>query len=341
MEFNRHALDLETESTADRLCSWIREQLRGELKKTGAVVGISGGIDSAVVVALCVRALGPDRVLGIALPEHESESISEQLARDLSGQFGFELITQDISSGLSGLHCYERRDDAIRQVFPEFEDSWTAKITNSGSILEKNTFNFFHLTVQDRDGRVQTKRIPSRAYLQIVAASNLKQRLRMASLYYFGESRNRAVIGTANRDEFGQGFFVKYGDGGADLHPMVRLFKTQVFQLGRYLDVPAAILERPPTTDTYSADVSQEEFYYGLDFERMDLITYAMETGVSAGRVAEVLELEPAQIERAFTNIMRKRTATAYLRSVPLGIVGADETTPIDPILAGSVRARS
>jgi NAD+ synthase len=341
MEFDRHALDLDTASTADRLCNWIREQLRGELKKTGAVVGISGGIDSAVVAALCVRALGPERVLGVALPEHESESVSEQLARDLSGHFGFELITQEISSGLSGLHCYERRDEAIRQVFPEFEDSWTAKITNSGSILDKDTFNFFHLTVQDREGRVQTRRIPSRPYLQIVAASNLKQRLRMAALYYFGESCNRAVIGTANRDEFGQGFFVKYGDGGADMHPLVRLFKTQVFQLGRYLDVPDAILDRPPTTDTYSADVSQEEFYYGLDFDRMDLITHAMETGVPVERVAEVLELEPVQIERASANIMRKRTATAYLRSSPLAVVGSEETTPIDPVLAEPVRSRS
>jgi NAD+ synthase len=341
MQFDRHALDLNAESTTDRICTWIREQLRGELKKTGAVVGISGGIDSAVVAALCVRALGPKRVLGVALPEHESESLSEQLAHELSDQLGFELITQEISPGLAGLHCYERRNEAIQQVFPEFEDSWTVKITNPGSILDKDTFNFFRLTVQDRDGRIQTKRIPLHAFLQIVAASNLKQRLRMASLYYYGESLNRAVIGTANRDEFGQGFFVKYGDGGADLHPMVRLFKTQVFQLGRHLGVPATILDRPPTTDTYSADVSQEEFYYGLDFERMDLITLAMETGVPAERVAEVLELEPVQIERASANIMRKRTATAYLRSSPLAVVGSEETTPIDPVLAEPVRSRS
>ncbi len=341
MDLDRHALDLDCARTADRIGAYLREQLRGELKKSGAVVGISGGIDSAVVAALCVRSLGPERVLGVALPEYESESVSERFAHELSEKLGFELITQEISAGLAGLHCYERRNEAIRQVFPDYRDDWPAKITNPGSILDKETFNVFHLTVEDERGRSRTKRIPLQAYLQIVAASNLKQRARMACLYYHAESRNRAVVGTANRDEFGQGFFVKYGDGGADLHPLVRLFKTQVFQLARYLEIPDSILERAPTTDTYSAEVSQEEFYYGLDFERMDLITYAMENGVAVEVVAEVLELEPAQIQRAYTNIMRKRTATAYLRSAPLGVVGARPHTPIDPVPARSEATHS
>lgn len=341
MEFDRHALDLDGPRTADRIGAYLREQLRGELKKSGAVVGISGGIDSAVVAALCVRSLGPERVLGVALPEHESESVSECFAHELSERFGFELITQEISAGLAGLHCYERRNGAIRQVFPDYQDAWPAKITNPGSILDKETFNVFHLTVEDEHGRSRTKRIPLQAYLQIVAASNLKQRLRMSCLYYHAESRNRAVVGTANRDEFGQGFFVKYGDGGADLHPIMRLFKTQVFQLARYLGIVDSILDRAPTTDTYSATVSQEEFYYGLDFERMDLITHAMENEIAVERVAEVLDLEPEQVRRAYTNIMRKRIATNYLRSTPLGVVGARPRTPIDPVPAYSAASRS
>jgi NAD+ synthase len=333
MEFSRDALKLDSEATADRLCAWIQGQVRHRLHRSGAVVGISGGIDSAVVAALCVRALGRNRVLGVSLPEHESESMSETLAGGLADRFGFELVRQEVSPGLAGLGCYERRDEAIRQVFPDYDEGWTAKITNPGSILDKETFNFFTLTVTDPDGQALTQRLPREAYLQIVAASNLKQRLRMTSLYYFAESRNRAVIGTANRDEFGQGFFVKYGDGGADLHPIVRLFKTQVFQLARHLDVPEGIVGRPPTTDTYSAEVTQVEFYYGLDFERMDLITWGMETGVPASEVARVLDLETEQIERAYSNIQRKRTATEYLRDVPTAVVGEEEKSEIDPIL--------
>lgn len=334
MEFSTHALDLDTDATRDRICAWILDQVRNVLHRSGAVVGLSGGIDSAVVAALCARSLGPDRVLGVALPEHESEGRSEQLARELAEQLGIELVTQEISPGLSGLGCYERRNEAIRTVFPGFRDDWTAKITNPGSILDKTTLNFFRLTVESPSGETFAARLPREAYLQIVAASNLKQRLRMTALYFHAESRNRAVVGTANRDELGQGFFVKYGDGGADLHPIMRLFKTQVFQLARELGIPSGIVERAPTTDTYSADVSQEEFFYGLDFERMDLITWAMETGVPVADVARTLALEPEQVERAMESILRKRVATGYLRAAPLCVVGETEKTEIDPVLA-------
>jgi NAD+ synthase len=334
MDFTLDALRMDADATADRLTGWIQNELRHRLKRSGAVVGLSGGIDSAVVAALCARALGPDRVLGVALPETESEGLSERLAREHAERLGIEFIRQEISAGLTGLGCYERRNEAIRMVFPDFEDDWSAKITNPGSILDKETFNFFTLTVAPPGGNPESKRLPREAYLQIVAASNLKQRLRMTSLYYHAESRNRAVAGTANRDEFGQGFFVKYGDGGADLHPIVRLFKTQVFELAEFLEVPEEIRHRAPTTDTYSADVTQEEFYYGLDFARMDLITWGMETGAAVSEIAAVLELEPAQIERAWMNIQRKRLATEYIRDLPAAPVGEGEPCAVDPVLA-------
>ena len=334
MGFSTHSLDLDPDATEARLTGWIRAQVRDEFHRSGAVVGLSGGIDSAVVASLCTRALGPARVLGVALPEQESESRSAALARELAERLGIELQTQEISAGLAAMGCYERRNEAIREVFPEFGDDWTAKITNPGSILEKDTVNFFRLTVTPPGGTPRTARLPREAYLQIVAASNLKQRLRMTALYHHAERLNRVVVGTANRDELGQGFFVKYGDGGADLHPIVRLFKTQVFELARHLGVPPGILDRAPTTDTYSAEVSQEEFYYGLDFERMDLITWAMETGVPAARAARVLGLEAGQVERAMEHILRKRRATGYLRSAPLAVVGEERRTEIDPVLA-------
>ena len=318
MEFNEDSLKIDAAAVTEHLCSTIRTQIRTRLHKTGAVIGVSGGIDSTVSAALCTRALGPERVLGIMMPEKDSSPLSEQLARKLAAQFGFEVIKEDISGGLAGLGCYERRDEAIRSVFPEFDTSWTAKITIPTNILEKDTFNFFHLTIMNKSGETRTKRMPLAAYLQIVASSNLKQRLRMTTLYYHAEKRNWAVIGTGNKDEHEQGFFVKYGDGGADLKPLAHLFKIQVYQLAEYLKVPRDIIDRTPTTDTYSAEVTQEEFFFGLDFYKMDMLWYALEHNVPAEKAASVLGLTPEQAQHGYANIQRKVKATEYLKLPPL-----------------------
>jgi NAD+ synthase len=297
------------------------EQIRDNLKKTGAVVGISGGIDSSVCAALSVRALGPGRVVGVMMPERDSSTESARLAGLLAAKFGFETVTECITDGLTGMGCYKRRDEAIRTVFPEYDASFKVKIVNPGNITEKDAYNFFNVTIEDRAGHVQTKRLPLKAYLQVVAASNLKQRLRMTTLYYHAEKRNWAVVGTGNRDEHEQGFFVKYGDGGADLKPIAHLFKVQVYQLAEYLGIPQEIIERQPTTDTYSAEVTQEEFFFGLDFYRMDVLWYAMENNIAPQEVAPVLKMSEDQVSRAYANIKRKIVATEYLRLAPLEIV--------------------
>ena len=318
MDFNKDSLKIDAAVVTEQLCNTIRTQIRSRLHKTGAIIGISGGIDSTVSAALCARALGPERVVGIMMPEKDSSPLSEQLARKLASQFGFEAIKEDISGGLAGLGCYERRDEAIKSVFPEFDSSWSAKITIPTNILQKDTFNFFHLTIENKAGEIKTKRMPLAAYLQIVASSNLKQRLRMTTLYYHAEKRNWAVIGTGNKDEHEQGFFVKYGDGGADLKPLAHLFKIQVYQLAEYLKVPREIIDRTPTTDTYSAEVTQEEFFFGLDFYKMDMLWYAMEHKVPAEKAASVLGLTVEQVQHGYANIERKVRATEYLKLPPL-----------------------
>jgi len=318
LEFDKNSLRIDAATVTEQLCTTIRTQIRSRLHKTGAVIGISGGIDSTVAAALCARALGPERVVGIMMPEKDSSPLSEQLARRLAAQFGFEAIKEDISGGLAGLGCYERRDQAIRSVFPEFDASWSAKITIPTNILEKDTFNFFHLTIMNKSGETKTTRMPLAAYLQVVASSNLKQRLRMTTLYYHAEKRNWAVIGTGNKDEHEQGFFVKYGDGGADLKPIAHLFKIQVYQLAEYLKVPREIIDRTPTTDTYSAEVTQEEFFFGLDFYKMDMLWYALEHEVPAEKAASVLGLTVEQVQHGYANIERKVKATEYLKLPPL-----------------------
>ncbi len=319
MTFNKDSLKIDAARVTDEICEAIRRQIRKDFRKAGAVVGISGGIDSSVVSALCARALGPDRVLGVMMPESESSGESEKLALELARTFGYETIKENLTSALAGAGCYNRRNEAIKSVFPEFDDSWSCKITIPTNILEKDTYNFFTLIIE-KNGEIKSRRMPPAAYLQVVAASNYKQRLRMTTLYYHAEKKNWAVAGTGNKDEHEQGFFVKYGDGGADIKPIAHLFKIQVYQLAEFLGVPQSIIKRQPTTDTYSAEVTQEEFFFGLDFYKMDMLWHAMETNVPPAEAARVLGLSEEQVVRGYTNIRRKIDATEYLRMHPLMI---------------------
>ena len=303
--------------TADLIANLLRD-VRQTLRRTGAVVGISGGIDSSVVLALCVRALGPKRVVGVMMPEQDSSRDSVDLARLVADQYGIETVLEDLTNALAGFGCYERRDEAIRRVFPEYGAGYKAKITLPGSILESDALNVFYLTIVSPEGNEQSERLNARDFLQIVAASNFKQRSRMTMLYYHAELRNYAVVGTPNKNEHDQGFFVKWGDGGYDVAPIRHLYKTQVYQLAEYLDIPATIRQATPTTDTYSAPTSQEEFFFRLPFEIMDLLWYAMEHDVPVKDTAEVMGLTEQQVSRAFADFVRKKRATEYLRTLPL-----------------------
>jgi NAD+ synthase len=281
-------------------------------------VGISGGIDSSVILGLCVHAFGPKRVVGIMMPEHDSNPDSVKLATSLANKFGVEYVVENMSDTLAGFKCYERRDEAIKKVFPEYTSDYKAKITLSTDILDKDTLNIFHLNIILPSGEEKIERIPVKEYLQIVAASNFKQRSRMCMLYYHAESRNFAVVGTGNKNEHEQGFFVKYGDGGADVKPIAHLFKTQVFQLGEHLGMPDEIQNRVPTTDTYSAEQTQEEFFFRLPFDILDTIWFGWEKGVASAEIASTLELKPEQVDNVINDIKRKIAATEYLRMNPL-----------------------
>jgi NAD+ synthase len=301
----------------------IIEQMRGDIlhrfKRNGAVVGISGGIDSSVCFALAARAFGPEKVLGVMLPEKDSSPESEMLARELASKFGVKAIKEEITSALSGFGCYERRDEAVKRVFPEYDPaSWKMKIGVRQSGLFSNLPPIFYLTIIDSDGNAKDKMLPARDYLQIVAASNFKQRTRMSMLYYHAEALHYAVIGTPNKHEQEQGFFVKYGDGAGDVMPIGNLYKTQVYQLAEYLGVPKGIIGRTPTTDTYSAEQTQEEFFYQLPFHLMDRFWYGFENGYPPSEVAAVMGETPERVEALFRNFERKRNTTEYLRMPPV-----------------------
>jgi NAD+ synthase len=318
MHFSKESLNLDPARETERIVAFLQKTVRQNMRR-GAVVGISGGIDSAVVLALSVRAFGPDRVVAVMMPDKDSDHISETFARELAAKFGVEPLLEDITAALQGFDCYHRRDDAIRRVFPEFDAAkgYKAKIVLPQDLLESNTLNVFSVTIIRPDGKQETKPLPSRDMLQIVAASNLKQRSRMSTLYYHAEARQFAVMGTANKNEHDEGFFVKYGDGGVDVQVIAHLFKTQVYQLARYLGVPESIQKRTPTTDTYSAPCDQQEFFYRLPFDVLDLLWYAKERSVPKADVAKVMGLQEVQVGRAFDDIDRKIRTTDFLRLLP------------------------
>jgi NAD+ synthase len=314
MAFTRDSVKLDAAQEADRLVAQLREDVTRNLKKRGAVVGISGGVDSSVVLALCVKALGPARVLGVMLPEKDSEPESLTLARQLARQYEVRYVVEEITGALWGFGCYRRRDEAVQRVFPEYDSTYKVKIGLPQNLLDSDSLNVFHATIVSPEGEEKRERLPLEEYLQIVAASNFKQRSRMAMLYYHAERLNYAVIGTGNKNEHDLGFFVKFGDGGADLKPIAHLFKTQVYQLAEHLDVPEAICARTPTTDTYSAAQTQEEFFFRLPFDILDTIWYGWEQGVPAEAIAAALNLKPEQVQNVINDIQRKTAATQYLR---------------------------
>jgi NAD+ synthase len=315
--FSASVLTLDPVAEVARIVAAMRSQVLESLRRRGAVVGTSGGVDSSVVAALCARAFGRERVLGLCTPERDSSENSLTFARALAASLGIESVTEDITATLEAAGCYRRQLEAIRSVVPEYGPGWKCKLVLP-PLLDGPRLNVMRLTVQDPAGAASTVRLTATAYLQLVDATNYKQRARKMTEYYHADRLQYAVAGTPNRLEYDQGFFVKQGDAVADFKPIAHLYKTQVYQLGRHLGVPEEILSRPPTTDTFSMEQTQEEFYFALPWDRMDLCLYAHNHGISAARVAPVLGLSAEQVERVFHDIEAKRRATRYLHAAAL-----------------------
>ena len=315
--FTKDVLTLDPEKEVNKISSRIRELLAKQLKRRGLVVALSGGIDSSVTTALAVKAIGSERVLVLLMPEQHSADDTLDLSSMVADHFGVEKVHEDISDILEALGFYRRYDRAVQQVIPEYDQGWKSKMVIP-NVIEHKGFSVFSIVAQSPDGEILKKRLPLKAYLEIVAATNFKQRTRKMLEYYHADRLNYAVAGTPNRLEYDQGFFVKLGDGAADVKPIAHLYKTQVYQLAEYLGVPEEIRKRPPTTDTYSMPQGQDEFYFSLPYDRMDLCLYGKNHHVLPEVVAKVIGLEPTQVERVYADIDTKRSTTRYLHLPPL-----------------------
>lgn len=308
--------DIDYLAEADRIAEGIRSALRDVLHRRGLVVAMSGGIDSSVCAALAVRALGVKKVFGMLLPERDSSSTSGSRGQALAQHLGIEYVVHDIAPTLEAIGCYEWRDTAIRNIFPDYGAGWKNKIVIAGGI--QGGVNHFLLVVQDPAGRLHEQRLPIKEYLQIVAATNYKQRIRKTVEYFHADRLNYAVVGTPNRLEYDQGFFVKNGDGSADIKPIAHLYKTQVYAMAEALGLPGEITSAVPTTDTYSLPQGQDEFYFALPYKQMDLALWALNNQVGAAALAQALGISEEQAEWVFDDIRKKRSTTAYLHASPV-----------------------
>ncbi len=314
--YSLDTLKLNWEEEADRICRTITEKMTSDFKRKGLVVAMSGGIDSSTVAGLAVRALGKDRVVGLLMPEKHSSSETLGLSQSVADAFGIETVYEDISDILEALGCYRRQNEAVKQIIPEFDENWKFKIVLP-NVIEGGTLRVYKVIAQSPEGDTIEKRLPTASYMGIVAATNFKQRVRKMLEYFHADRLNFAVAGTPNRQEYDQGFFVKLGDGAADIKPIAHLYKTQVYKMAAFLGVPDDILNRPPTTDTYSLSQGQDEFYFSLPYDKMDLCLFGLNNNIPVDEVASATGITVEQVKMVYGDIEQKRRTTRYLHLAP------------------------
>ena len=323
--------ELDYAAEADRICTRLREVTVRDLRRRGLVVAMSGGIDSSVCAALAVRALGAERVHGLLLPERDSSGESSRLGRVLAEHLGILFTLKDISATLDAIGCYSALDEVLGRVLPGFGGGWKFKLAISEAMGGR--IGITQVVAEDPSGRRHDARLSAADYLQIVAATNFKQRVRKTLEYFHADRLNYAVVGTPNRLEYDQGFFVKNGDGAADVKPIAHLYKTQVYGMARYLGLPESVTSTTPTTDTFSLAQGQDEFYFGLPYPQMDLVLWHFNQGLGAAELAQELGCDEAAAERRYQAVRTKRRTTAYLHARPVLVAPVPEIDGEDTAL--------
>jgi len=332
MAFGPDVLRIDPGEETERIAAFLQDQVKTVYRRNGFVVGLSGGIDSAVMAELAVRAVGKDAVAGLVLPERESNPLSASYARAHAAKMGIACREADITATVDSVMPYAIRDEYIRTLVPEYEPGCTYNITLPTDLLERESFSFYVLQVRLSDGSIKKKRLGFEAFRAITSFANIKIRARMLHLYHEAESRGSVVAGTTNRTEYLLGDFCKYGDGGTDVEPLAHLYKNQIYQLAGHLGVIPEIINRPPSPDTFSLPVTDQEFFFRIPFDRLDHLLYAWEHAVAVPETASALGLSEDAVKRAFTDFTAKSRATAHLRqmpgSIPFGITAQGVGTP-------------
>jgi len=303
------------EESVNNICDFIKNEISNKLQRSGAVIGLSGGIDSAVTAALCVRAIGSEKVLGLIMPEKESEPESQVLAKQFADKYNIKTEIIDITSILDSFGVYKNKEKIVKEKFPNFNNDCKYRVVVPPKF--ENTVGIPYLDILDDKNKQHKLKISSFEFLALTAATSIKHRVRMTMLYYHGERNNLAVIGTTNKSEYLQGYFVKYGDGGSDIEPIVNLYKSQVYQLGQFLNMPQEILTKDASPDVWSFTTNDEEFFYSVPYEKVDLILYARENNLTVKEIQKLSNLSIENIESLLRFQNQKQNKSQHMREVP------------------------
>ncbi len=317
MNFNLDVLKIDPVQELDKLSKFIVDQVSVVYRRKGVTVGLSGGIDSACIAAVAVHAVGKEKVIGLVLPESESNPISSEYAIKHAQALGIEHRQIDITPTVDSVVMYKWRDEYLQKLIPEYKSGYKYNITLPTDLLARASFSFYRLQVQMPDGEIKNKRLNLDEFRAITSFANIKIRARMLHLYAEAERRNLLVAGTTNRTEFILGDFCKYGDGGTDIEPFTHLYKNQIYQLSDYLEVIPEIIDRQPSPDTFSLPVSDQEFFFRISFDKLDYLLFAWEHAVPTNDAAKVLDLSEDAVGRAYKDFDSKYRATSHLREVP------------------------
>ena len=316
MEQNYDFLQIkEIEKTITSIENFIKEEIFKKLQKRGAVVGISGGIDSAITTAICAKSMGSKQVLGLIMPEKESDPTSQILAKKVAEQFQIETEIIDITSILESFGVYNIKEKIVKEKFSNFNNKCKYRITVPSKMSNSSGIPF--LEILDEDDKKHQLKMSSSEFLTLTASTSIKHRVRMTLLYYYAEKNNFCVVGTTNKSEFLQGYFVKYGDGGTDVEPLTNLYKSQIYQIGEFLKMPDEILKKDASADVWSFNTNDEEFFYSVPYNIVDLILYARENNITKLEIQKISNLSLEQIESLLQFQNQKQIKSQHMREMP------------------------
>lgn len=302
------------EKQVNDLCSFLHDEIVEKFHKHGAIVGLSGGIDSTVTLALCVKALGPKKILGLTMFEKESDQNNKSLINKISKAYDIEIQNVDITPILDSFGVYSNREKIVRDRFPNFNPNCKYRVIVPPNL---NSVGIPYLEILDDKDEQHKVKISTSDFLSLTSATSIKHRVRMTLLYYYGEQNNLSVVGTTNKSEYLQGYFVKYGDGGSDIEPLVNLYKSQIYQIGDFFHVHPDIMNNDASPDVWSYRTTDEEFFYTVPYDVVDLILYSRENKLSISEIKKISDLSEEKIQRLLRFQDVKQQKTQHMRKLP------------------------